>query len=344
VSNKDSGSLWLFGPPQTGELDPVGANHVVQREEAATASAEATEVQDAIRSGSESMADRPAPGPPTNVQDKPNDPAPDMAGDLPKVTTYDGSSSAPWSLPPASSAPVGQYPESASSSETSPTRLRLPLVVVGVLVIGLVLGGGAIWFLARPGADVNKDALPSAASGTSIQPTLGSEQDPASTGSGSSADPSEAVPSATSPSSPSEADRRRAQRAAHKQLESLADDGRAAVSLNGQNAAMIASKWNGVKDSLQTADNGSHVFYYSDILAEHDRLAAGDNLGAQVVLLRSTDYGRRVRSPHGKVLYVTLAVGGFASQADVRSWCNIRFADLSRRERANNCVPTKLTE
>ena len=131
---------------------------------------------------------------------------------------------------------------------------------------------------------------------------------------------------------------------AKKRLEELSDEGVAQVSLDGQDVAMVASKWNGVRDPLQTAADGSHTFHYADILAEHERLAAEDNDGASLVMLRGTDYGKRRKSPDGKTIYVTFALGSWDTRDEVKKWCSRRFAGLSSAKRDDTCVPTKLTD
>ncbi|MFY1635070.1 hypothetical protein ACN27F_17650 [Solwaraspora sp. WMMB335] len=109
----------------------------------------------------------------------------------------------------------------------------------------------------------------------------------------------------------------------------------------GQHVAQLASKSVGIVDPLQVAENGSHVFYASDILAEHLRLRQEHEAGSSVVLLLSTDYGRRQRHD-GQPLWVTVAVADFTSADDVTGWCADRFPYLSAALLENQCVARTL--
>ena len=119
---------------------------------------------------------------------------------------------------------------------------------------------------------------------------------------------------------------------------------RTLVDLDGQWSAMLASKYDGVKDPLQTTASGSPVFRSADIMAAHYRLrdTIQTDTGIPVVLARSTDFGKAV-TVDGKPLWVTLAVGEWSSADEVRSWCAGAFPDLSSDQLANQCVPARLT-
>ncbi len=115
----------------------------------------------------------------------------------------------------------------------------------------------------------------------------------------------------------------------------------ATVQLDGRYVAQLASKSVGIVDALQTAAAGSHVFLASDILAEHEALRGGDNAGARVVLLLSTDYGAQ-QLYQGQPLWVTFAIADFASADAVDAWCANRFPTLSGDAMANQCVARRL--
>jgi hypothetical protein len=108
-----------------------------------------------------------------------------------------------------------------------------------------------------------------------------------------------------------------------------------------QYAAQLASKVVGISDPYQTAANGTHTFYAADILAEHLALRQGDNLGARVVLVLSTDYGKR-QLYQGQPLWVTFALGAFDSAGAVSAWCARRFPQLSGDLLTNQCTARKL--
>ncbi len=113
------------------------------------------------------------------------------------------------------------------------------------------------------------------------------------------------------------------------------------VRLRGQWVAMLASKYVGVTDPLQTAANGTSTFGAADILAEHRSLRTENNRGARIVLLLSTDFGERLRVD-GKELWMTFAVDDFSSEAAVRTWCEQRFPTLTGDRLQNACVPWRL--
>jgi len=157
------------------------------------------------------------------------------------------------------------------------------------------------------------------------------------------------VPSATGPapaaglgSVPSSISQPRAPESpALAQLEALRERDLQTVRFTGQWVAQLASKSVGIIDPLQLASNGSHVFYAQDILAEHLALRQGDDVGAPVVLLLTTDYGER-RTYQGEALWATFALGSFGSAADVRSWCSQRFPERSGDALVNACAPRQL--
>ncbi|GAA1832310.1 hypothetical protein ACFFOM_13700 [Microlunatus capsulatus] len=220
------------------------------------------------------------------------------------------------------------------SVQDEPHRTSMTALLVGVIALTLVVGAVAVAVLNQQQAKLG-----------ALQPTTPiATPTTASTGVPStSTAPRTTSPPAKATITPAER-RRREQRAAREELEQLADEGISLIDLNGEDAAMIASKWEGIRDPLQTTSRGDHLFHYTDILEEHRRLADEDNLGATVILIRSTDYGKRATSPEGQHLYVTIALNDFTSSEEVASWCEGRFADLDEERRKNTCVPTRLTE
>jgi hypothetical protein len=125
-------------------------------------------------------------------------------------------------------------------------------------------------------------------------------------------------------------------------LEQTYEQDRDSVAFNGRYAAQIASKYPGIVDKLQTAADGTHTFQATDILAEYQQLStAHDSSEHPVVLLKSTDYGKRQRLD-GHFLWVTFAVGDFPDAQSVHRWCNAQFASLSTTERENQCAVRRL--
>lgn len=129
--------------------------------------------------------------------------------------------------------------------------------------------------------------------------------------------------------------------AATSELQALRDGDLMTVSLDASWVAQLASKYVGIVDPEQTTQDGGHVFGAVDILAEHRRLRDGDNLGARVVLLLSTDYGKR-QLVNGNPLWVTFALGDFGSAAGVDAWCHQRFPQLSSTQLTNACTARRL--
>jgi hypothetical protein len=127
-----------------------------------------------------------------------------------------------------------------------------------------------------------------------------------------------------------------------QQLEMLRAQDLARVTMNGQWVAQLASKYIGISDPYQTTTVGSHVFYASDILAEHQSLRSGDSQGTEIVLLLSTDYGAR-QMAGGQTLWVTFALGDFGSAQAVEAWCAVRFPALSGDSLTNACAARRLS-
>ena len=125
-------------------------------------------------------------------------------------------------------------------------------------------------------------------------------------------------------------------------LETLHHQDLATFTFTGQWVAQLSSKIAGILDPLQTAHNGTHTFGARDILWEHQELRSADNLGADVRLLLSTDYGKR-EMYQGQPLWVTVAVNpAFGTSAEVEAWCTRRFASLSGGALTNQCAPRQL--
>lgn len=211
---------------------------------------------------------------------------------------------------------------------------RLPLILVAGLAALLLLGGGA-WFVTRR---ILSPADSPVAAATTPVPDRGDEGD-GGIGSGAVVTPTEADTN-TPPPDPTPAPD--SEQSAQTQLDQLTRQDLNQVSLNGQWVAQLASKYPGIIDKIQTTASGSHTFGAADILDEHNRLAQDPaNGSAQIVLLKSTDFGIR-QLKDGHPLYVTFALGGFGSASAVSTWCRNRFPDLSTSERADQCAVRRL--
>ncbi|NMO56188.1 hypothetical protein HH310_34045 [Actinoplanes sp. TBRC 11911] len=149
--------------------------------------------------------------------------------------------------------------------------------------------------------------------------------------------PESSPPGTAGPGAPATAEKQ-----ALAELERISKVDRGRVAVEGQYVAQLASKNPGITDKYQTAADGSHTFRATDILAEYQALRAGPGNGAaRIVLLKSTDYGKR-QLYHGKPLYVTFAVAGFRGTQDVLNWCAQRFPRLSGDALTNQCAVRRL--
>jgi len=128
------------------------------------------------------------------------------------------------------------------------------------------------------------------------------------------------------------------------QLQALVrgDASLAASKLDGRWVAFLSSKTAGTIDPLQTTESGSHKFGWSDILSEHERFREDPQFSSQVFLIMSTTFGAGT-TVNGKPLFVTAVDNSFLSAADVRSWCDMTFAELPTAERNNTCTAAQLT-
>ena len=257
----------------------------------------------------------PAPGPPSQEPSVWDFPGWDVPG--PEAPVRD----VPFSQPSAPATPWVRGPSTGPVSRSSPGNPVLVPVLAGILVGILVLGaiGVAVWG--------GLDGTPSTAGVSSPAPPDRSGLD----GATGSSDPGSTSPPSTAdlPDDPASA------------LQSLRDADLPTVTLDSSWVAQLASKSIGIVDPGQTAADGSHVFGAADILAEHRRLRDGDNLGARVVLLLSTDYGQR-QVVTGSPMWVTFALGGFTSSDDVQTWCHRRFPDLADAQLTNACAVRRL--
>lgn len=112
--------------------------------------------------------------------------------------------------------------------------------------------------------------------------------------------------------------------------------------IDGRWAVIMAAKWEGVEDLHQTTKSGSHIFQALDIWDEHQKLRHGDNLGAPVLLVTLTDFGKR--TTHGDLpIYATIALPAISSREGGLAWCAQRFPALSGEALENQCQAIQLS-
>lgn len=129
------------------------------------------------------------------------------------------------------------------------------------------------------------------------------------------------------------------QEAARTTLGEMRQESLTRLSLDGRWVAVLSTKRSGIEDASQTAKNGSHVFYDDDILALHQALASKFSGDADVLLVRTSDFGKQPKS--GNVFWRTIADRGFYDEEQAASWCNYHFTGTAK-EIENACLPKQL--
>lgn len=275
---------------------------------------------------------------------------------LPPPLMPPGEPSRAFAPPPAYAAvpPAGLPPQAPAGFPASPAPSLPPgpprsgkrtgiilgclagAVVVLALVLAYVLGAfNGPRDAVAPAPQAPSTPTASTSPGSSIPTSISSSTAPAPT---SMASTPRSAPTSASTSGSVITDPSQAQ----AELTRLADTGRAQVSFDGRWVAQLASKYDGVTDPQLTAMNGSHTFRFPDILNEHLTLQRSAPAGTQVVLLRSTDYGKR-SVVNGQPLWVTMALRPeFTSEAAVQSWCAQRYPAVSGKDLKNICMPNRL--
>jgi hypothetical protein len=226
--------------------------------------------------------------------------------------------------------------DSTLAQGRAPQRRRVFLAAAATLVVLVGAGAGAVAFAGR-----NDDTTPVAEPTSTL---VSDDPQPAPVPTVPETTPPTTTPT-TEPTSPSPSPSTSSldpEKQALAELDRISKADRGRVSIAGQYVAQLASKNPGIVDPFQTAADGSHTFQASDILREYEDLKAGPGNGsAQIVLLKSTEYGKR-QLYHGKPLYVTFALAGFGGSQGVLNWCAQRFPQLSGDELTNSCAVRRL--
>lgn len=101
--------------------------------------------------------------------------------------------------------------------------------------------------------------------------------------------------------------------------------------------AVLSTKKNGITDETQWASNGTHTFYYADIVALHHELAKRFP-NERVYFLQSRD----VDDKKSNDLYYTAVDRGFSSKDEAQAWCEGAFPHLEGQALKNECMPRNL--
>ncbi|MEI2778221.1 MAG: hypothetical protein V9G19_20085 [Tetrasphaera sp.] len=147
----------------------------------------------------------------------------------------------------------------------------------------------------------------------------------------------------SSTASEGSADDSSAQRTANQSLREARVESLASLWLDGRWVLQLASKTNGMDDPLQTAENGSHTFYYTDIVAEQDRIK--DRLaqrGWPSISLLASDFGTGQRVGYDRMWVLLGDPGGISSEAGAQSACQTLYPERSGELLKNVCVPRRL--
>ena len=217
---------------------------------------------------------------------------------------------------------------------TAPNR-RVLLVGGAVAAVLLVAVGGVT--AATMAALDERLGLPPAAG--PLPPDAGFTEFPATTSTGDTPSPDSTPTEPDTEPSPDSTTGPEAE--ALEQLEQLRQQDALTMVFDGRFAAQLASKSVGIVDPLQTTAAGSHTFTAADILAEHLALRSAPSQGTSVVLVLSTDFGKR-QLYQGSPLWVTFALGDFPDREAVQRWCARRFPELAGERLTNQCTVRKL--
>ncbi|MFI5889768.1 hypothetical protein ACIA5D_06565 [Actinoplanes sp. NPDC051513] len=257
----------------------------------------------------------------------------------------------PSGTPLADVPPLLPPPPPVSPVPSRPGAGRRPLLVVVAAAAAAAVAAGvvAVVLMNRSGGP-DAEAASFAAPATTVATPLSTDRT-TDEAQGEAAPPTESTPESqetslggdtTSPDGGETLPGGTTEDDAVAELQRLSDDGLAQVSFQGQYAAQIASKYPGIADPLQTTATGSHTFGAADILDEHRRLSdAHGSAEHPVILLKSTDYGKR-QMVGTEFLWVTFAIGDFPDRQSVLDWCGNQFAELTAKERENQCAVRRL--
>jgi hypothetical protein len=204
-------------------------------------------------------------------------------------------------------------------------------IVVGLVV--LLAGGGVGLYLWQRSGSSNS-------SGTAAATSAAASSRGTRVGVPSGETPTVLPP----PAAPTTVSPEQLQAQAAAQLGAMRQASLARLPLDSRWVAQVASKSVGISDPLQTAQNGTHVFQATDILAESQ--AAVTKVGgdaSKVYLVQGTDFGKRSQAPNGLPYWITLVDAGFASKDNVTQWCHTAFAALTPEQLADTCAPRQLT-
>lgn len=224
------------------------------------------------------------------------------------------------------------------------------IVGIGVVcLLAAVTAGLGYRVLSRDDPDPGPSASAGQAPGSSTDsgtPTQPSRTSPAATTSGpaeTSAPTQTATVTVSPTASPAGPGEEQAQQAAYQTLRDDRTQSLNTVFLDGRWVLQLSSKYNGLDDKLQYAENGSHTFYYRDILAEHTRIKGLlAQQGWPSLTLLATDFGSNQSASNTNMWVLLGDPGGIASQADAQTYCQALYPERTGEYLKNVCLPRRL--
>ena len=209
------------------------------------------------------------------------------------------------------------------------------LLIALALVLVAAAAGAGTWLVLR-GQGSGQSAGPVA-----VTPLVNSpERHIGSSGVGGASVPTASAPAAPTASAPA-GPTVTTEDQALAELAVLRDRSLPRLVTDGRWVAQVASKSVGITDPLQTAANGSHTFYATDILAE-SRTATSSVPDSAVLVLQGTDFGKRSSAGDGRPYWITVVDEGFTSSDQVDAWCASTYPTLVAEQLANACAARTL--
>ncbi|MGO1165074.1 MAG: hypothetical protein ACTMHL_00510 [Janibacter sp.] len=211
---------------------------------------------------------------------------------------------------------------------------RWPFIVLGVLVLGVL--GVVVWMVTAPDNRVEADGSSSSAASTSSSSSSASSSE--------SSTPTTSTTTTTTTSTSSSSSSSSSSESASDQLSDLHSDSLDGLDRNGDWGVTLSAKYDGIRDDLQTTEDGSHVFHEDDILALHEDLEEVHGEDGQVYLVTSDDLESTATEDYADTLWMTiLDPGGLDSRRQAVAWCERAFPEVSGDELQNACYPRELT-
>jgi len=279
---------------------------------------------------------------------------------LDATVTVDSRSSY-WSSPPAVPAAAAQASGAhAGGNPTSPPRrgrggsaIAIGLgaaLFVAAAILGTIVAtrDKPVYAASRPvnvSTSATGHAAPSRATTTSpAQETVATDTSTTTTTSTATVTVTEpASPGTSEPTSASHTATVDPQEVALEQLQAARDQSVAVVNLDGRWVLQLSSKANGSVDPLQQTRDGSHTFYYADIVDEHEQTTAAlHERGIPALTLLGSDFGRQ-RAGQSRIWVLLGDPGGITTYDEALGFCRSLYPSFSGDLLKDHCLPRQLS-